>query len=102
MAQSVVVKKEEKIAEVVATLPPGFSETQFVGAFIEMYPKEWERIQKVYRDHERKTKPGKTHPMPEPNQYLINALKVWRVKKCHFSRAFTHLVFKPIHPGTAC
>ncbi len=21
---------------------------------------------------------------------------------CHFSRAFTHLVFKPIHPGTAC
>jgi integrase len=22
--------------------------------------------------------------------------------RCHFSRAFTHLVFTPIHPGTAC
>lgn len=21
---------------------------------------------------------------------------------CHFSRAFTHLIFTPIHPGTAC
>jgi hypothetical protein len=21
---------------------------------------------------------------------------------CHFSHAFTHLVFTPIHPGTAC
>ncbi len=23
-------------------------------------------------------------------------------RACHFSRAFTHLVFTPIHPGTAC
>jgi hypothetical protein len=27
---------------------------------------------------------------------------VHRLISCHFSRAFTHLVFKPIHPGTAC
>lgn len=80
MAQSVIVKKEEKISAVVASLPPEFSESKFLDAFIEMYPKEWERVQKVYRDHERRTKPGKTHPMPEPNQYLINALKVWREK----------------------
>lgn len=76
----VIVKKEEKISAVVASLETGFTETQFVEAFIQMHPKEWEHVQKVYRDHERKTKPGKTHPMPEPRQYLINALKVWRTQ----------------------
>lgn len=81
MAQSVIVKKEEKVAAVVASLPTGFSESEFIDAFIEMYPKEWERVQKVYKDHERRTKPDKTHPMPEPRQYLINALKVWRGKQ---------------------
>jgi len=32
----------------------------------------------------------KAHPLSTPDA------------KCHFSRAFTHLFFKPIHPGTAC
>lgn len=81
MAQSVIVKKEEKIAAVVASLPTRFSEGEFVDAFIGMYPKEWERVQKIYRDHARRTKPGKQHPMPEPIPYLINALKVWLGKQ---------------------
>ena len=29
-----------------------------------------------YQEHVRKTKPGKSHPMPEPVQYLRNALNV--------------------------
>ena len=81
MAQSVIVKKEEKISSVASSLPQDFTETQFIEAFIEKYPKEWERVQKVYRDHEIRTKPGKSHPMPEPKKYLINALKAWK-KKC--------------------
>jgi len=80
MAQSVIVKKEEKISAVVATLQPGSSESQFVDAFIEMNPKEWARIQEVYRVHESRTKPGKSHPMPEPRKYLINAFRAWRIK----------------------
>jgi hypothetical protein len=76
MAQSVIVKKEEKVSAVVSSLPSGFSSNEFVDAFIEMYPKEWERVQKIYGDHERRTKLGKMHPMPEPRQYLINALNV--------------------------
>ncbi len=80
MAQSVIVKKEEKIAEVVSSLPAGFSEAQFLDAFIEKFPKEWERIRKVYRDHELRTKPGKRHPMPEPRKYLINQLNNWKKK----------------------
>ncbi len=80
MAQSVIVKKEEKIPKVVSLLQAGFTDDQFVDAFIEEFPKEWERIQNVYRDHERRTKPGKSHPMPEPRKYLINALKNWKRK----------------------
>jgi hypothetical protein len=80
MAQSVIVKKEEKIGSVVSSLPVDFTEAQFIEAFIEKYPKEWERVQLVYREHELRTKPGKSHPMPEPRRYLINALKAWKKK----------------------
>lgn len=80
MAQSVIVKKEEKIGKVVALLPADFTDKQFIEAFIETFPKEWERVQKVYKDHERRTKPGKSHPMPEPIKYLSNALKSWQKK----------------------
>jgi hypothetical protein len=80
MAQSVFVKKEEKIASVVSSLPADFSDSQFLDAFIEKYPKEWARVQNVYMDHELRTKPGKSHPMPEPNKYLISALKTWKKK----------------------
>jgi len=80
MAQSVIVKKDEKIAEVASSLPPCFTDEQFISSFIETFPKDWARINKVYEDHERRTKSGKTHPMPHPKQYLINALKTWRNK----------------------
>lgn len=75
-----IVKKEEKITKVVSLLPTEFTENQFLETFIQEFPKEWERVQKVYRDHERRTKPGKSHPMPEPKKYLINALKNWKKK----------------------
>ncbi len=80
MAQSVIVKKEEKIASVISTLLPDFTEAQFIEAFIEKYPKEWDRVQKIYREHELRTKPGKSHPMPEPRKYLITALTIWKKK----------------------
>jgi hypothetical protein len=34
----------------------------------------------VFLDEEKKTKPGKSHPMPEPTKYLGNMYKVY-VKK---------------------
>lgn len=69
---AVITKKIEKVTAVVEALPSGFSQDDFIEKFKEMHPKDWERIQKNYRDHERKTKPGKTHPMPTPEQYLKN------------------------------
>ena len=80
MAQSVIVKKEEKISKVTSLLQAGFTEDQFVDAFIKEFPKDWENVQKAYRDHERRTKPGKSHPMPKPKKYLVNALNNWKKK----------------------
>ncbi|HBQ06415.1 MAG: hypothetical protein H6999_10150 [Hahellaceae bacterium] len=74
---AVITKKDEKIAATVEQLEGSRSPDDFVAKFKELYPKDWARIEKSYRDHERKTKPGKSHPMPEPDQYLKNALSVW-------------------------
>lgn len=74
---AVILKKDEKIQSVVEALPTGYTPDEFIERFIEEHPKDWVRIQKNYRDHERRTKPGKSHPMPEPRKYLLNALNVW-------------------------
>lgn len=73
---TVITKKAEKVAGVVSGLPAGFSFEDFLSAFQRQHPKDWEKIVREYQKHERKTKPGKSHPMPEPVQYLRNALSV--------------------------
>lgn len=73
---SVITKKAEKIKTTVDTLETGFSFEDFLAAFQAQHPKDWEKVQREYAKHERKTKPGKSHPMPEPVQYLRNALNV--------------------------
>jgi len=74
---AVITKKDEKITAAVEQLGGSRSPEDFVEKFKELYPKDWVKIGKSYHDHERKTKPGKSHPMPEPNQYLKNAFSVW-------------------------
>ncbi|PBP77563.1 hypothetical protein CCL19_00680 [Pseudomonas syringae] len=73
---SVIVKKAEKIRATVESLETGFSFEQFLAAFQVQYPKEWEKVQREYAKHERKTESGQNHPMPEPVQYMRNALNV--------------------------
>lgn len=73
---SVIVKKAEKVAAVVSGLPTGFTFEAFLEAFQVAYPKEWENVVREFKKHERKTKSGKSHPMPEPVQYMRNALNV--------------------------
>jgi len=74
---AVITKKDEKIEAVINTFSEIPSPDAFVEKFTELYPKDFAKVEKNYRDHERKTKPGKPHPMPEPVQYLKNALNVW-------------------------
>lgn len=78
---AVIAKKEEKISATANELGGCPEPDEFIEKFKELYPKDWARIEKNYRDHERKAKPGKSHPMPEPNQYIKNALSVWLKKQ---------------------
>jgi hypothetical protein len=73
---TVILKKTEKVASVVATLPAGFNFEDFLLAFQTQHLKDWGKVVREYQKHERKTKTGKSHPMPEPTQYLRNALNV--------------------------
>ena len=73
---SLIVKKEEKIEAVFNALRDNSSEEAFITKFKEMYPKDWSKIQAEYAREERKTKPGKTHPMPHPDVYMKNMYKV--------------------------
>lgn len=81
MAQSVVVKKEEKVNKIFAELGVDCSFEEFFNKFIEEYPNDWERINKVYKKHEVRNKKGKGHPMPEPNQYIKNMYNVGKAKQ---------------------
>ncbi len=81
MAQSVFLKKDQKIADVVSSLSPGYSEDDFIRKFRERYPDDWKKIEKRYQEQRRNHKPGESAPMPKPEKYLSNALKVWQKKQ---------------------
>jgi hypothetical protein len=74
----VVFKKAEKLDALAAALPADASLQTFVARFKEMYPGDWDRIIARYKEHERKTKPGNSHPMPEPETYLMNMVKAYK------------------------
>tara|TARA_R110002072_G_C7857210_1_gene526148 strand:+ start:746 stop:985 length:240 start_codon:yes stop_codon:yes gene_type:complete len=78
---AVLLKKDEKIENTISKLSEKYSFNEFKDKFIELYEKDWRRIEKAYNDHVRKTKEGKKIPMPEPEQYLRNALNVWNKKQ---------------------
>jgi signal recognition particle subunit SEC65 len=83
---AVIAKKDEKIKEVVEKLNSDYTEQDFIDKFKEVHPKDWEKISKNYVTHLRKNnhfnpdKKSKSFPMPKPEQYLINSLKVWLKK----------------------
>ncbi|WP_261791555.1 hypothetical protein, partial [Candidatus Erwinia dacicola] len=75
------MQKAQKINQTTCdSLRPGYTFEDFLEAFKSLYPKDWEKLGNEYAKHERKTKPGKSHPMPEPVQYLKNALNVHQKK----------------------
>lgn len=80
MAQSVIVKKQEKVTRVFQELGLDCSFDDFFQKFKEVYPDDWKRVQKVYKQHEERDTKGKGHPMPEPTQYMKNTYKTWQKK----------------------
>ncbi|MCC5628239.1 hypothetical protein LC613_08960 [Nostoc sphaeroides CHAB 2801] len=75
----VFLKKEEKIAAALERLPPDHSDAEFIAKFREQHESDWQKIVARYEAHERLTKPGKSHPMPPPEKYLLNAARTQRL-----------------------
>jgi hypothetical protein len=73
---AVIVKKEEKVADVLSKMHDISDLTEFKTQFKKLYPKEWQNIIKTYNDEIRRDKKDKGVPMPEPEQYLTNAYNV--------------------------
>ncbi len=58
----------------------GFTNLEFIDKFKLEYPNDWAKALGEYDKHERKTKSGKSHPCPKPEQYFINALNMFGAK----------------------
>lgn len=80
MAQSVIVKKEQKVEKVFNTMQNIDDLQEFKNVFKSLFPDDWKRIQQIYEQHEQRDKKGKGHPMPKPEIYLSNMYKVYRKK----------------------
>ena len=80
MAQSVIVKKEEKVKAVFEAMKNVNDIQEFKELFKSMYPADWDRIKQRYIEHENQDKKGKGYPMPEPEKYLSNMFKVYQSK----------------------
>ncbi|PEC22774.1 hypothetical protein COM96_06500 [Bacillus cereus] len=66
---------------VIESLKEGYTEDDFVNMFKELYPKDWNKVVKRYEDHKRRTKPGKSFPMPKPQKYILNVSYKFRNAK---------------------
>ena len=73
---AIITKKDEKAERVLDAMQDTSDELEFKNKFKEMYPDDWDKINKTYIIEERKTKPGKNHPMPKPDTYLHNMYSV--------------------------
>lgn len=73
---AVVVKKEEKVHNVLSKMKDISSIDEFKALFKAMYPKEWMNICKVYQAEKAKDTKHKGTPMPHPEKYLENMYKV--------------------------
>jgi hypothetical protein len=71
----VVLNKAAKLKAVGKALPPASTANDFCVKFKQLYPDDWENIVRRYEQHQRLNAPGKAHPMPEPEKYLLNMVK---------------------------
>jgi hypothetical protein len=69
---AVVPAKEKKFDEILLHLPESFTIEEAEAKFREIFPGDWQRIEKRYMKHERIAKPAKGHPMPPPKKWFSN------------------------------
>lgn len=72
---SVISKVDDKVLNIISTFTSSFSEDEFLERFKTTYTKDYEKCMKRFLDEERKTKPGKHHPMQHPDHHIKCALR---------------------------
>lgn len=78
---SVILKVDEKVANVISLLPANYSDKEFLDKFIETYPRDYQKCWDRFNEEEAHTKPGKRHPMQHPDKHIKNALKSYLSRK---------------------
>ena len=70
-----VLKRDRKLEGVYRAMPPQSTLAEHIAKFTELYPEDWQSLVYRYKEHERHPPKGKSHPMPEPTQYLLTIVK---------------------------
>ena len=71
----IVLKRDRKLERVYRAMPPQSALEAHMAKFKELYPEDWQSLVYRYKEHERHPPKGKSHPMPEPPQYLLTMVK---------------------------
>lgn len=78
---SVILNVDEKVQNILSRLPESYSEDEFLALFKKQYPKDYEKCMKRFLEEERKTKPGRKHPMQHPDKHIKAALRSYLSRK---------------------
>jgi len=78
---AVVPAKEKKFNEILLHLPEPFTIDEAEAKFREVFPADWQRIEKRYMTHKHMAKPGKGHPMPPPKKWFSNTFGQYAKKQ---------------------
>ena len=78
---SVISKVDEKVKHIISLLSAPDTEEEFLSQFKLIYPKDYEKCMAKFITEERKTKPGKSHPMQHPDHYIKAALRSYLSRK---------------------
>jgi len=78
---AVVPAKEKKFDDVLQYLPETFTIEEAEARFKQMFPEDWDHIEKRYSQHERLAKPGKGHPMPPPKKWFSSVFGEYAKKQ---------------------
>lgn len=73
-AMSVILKVDEKVQAILSMLPTNYTEDGFLKLFRKEHPKDYEKCIARFLKEERKTKPGRRHPMQHPDKHIIAVL----------------------------
>lgn len=77
---NLISRKREKAFALFRTMGADGGAERFAELFREAYPSDWTKIVGRYEEEELATRPGKRHPMPEPEVYLREMYRNMRAR----------------------